>query len=272
VTSSNVYIGLLVRRGKHCNTRKWRDDIASSSEVRPKPRVCGRVIGYTDVSGRLVGENSGREHDTDRITRQNGPEWAVVRWDTGKSSTYRCRRCVRTGYWTVSAGASSRVAGAGRRCSADGCAHAAVGRGTRGRAGKVTKQCLRARKHTSCAAKAAGNMCPTPQKFFPMYSMCASTAQMSVLQYSRKVCKCCKQITTHGSLHTRAILSQPQRALRESEGLRLMPSRAFAASATPTRRKFRVRSLAVGSVPPALFLPVTSALPFFLVACRTSAS
>lgn len=88
VTSSNVYIGLKVRRGRHWNTKKWRDDIDSSSDLRPKPRVCGQVIGFTDADGHLVGENSGREYATDRITEANGPEWAVVRWDTGKSSTY----------------------------------------------------------------------------------------------------------------------------------------------------------------------------------------
>ncbi len=88
VTSSNVYIGLKVRRGRHWNNKKWRDDIDSSSDLRPKSRVCGQVIGFTDADGHLVGENSGREYETDRITEANGPEWAVVRWDTGKSSTY----------------------------------------------------------------------------------------------------------------------------------------------------------------------------------------
>ena len=34
VTSSNVYIGLNVRRGRHWNTKKWRDDIDSSSDLR----------------------------------------------------------------------------------------------------------------------------------------------------------------------------------------------------------------------------------------------
>ena len=88
VTSSNVYIGLKVRRGRHWNAKKWRDDIDSSSDLRPKPRVCGLVIGFTDADGHLVGDNTGREYDTDRIAEANGPGWAAVRWDTGKSSTY----------------------------------------------------------------------------------------------------------------------------------------------------------------------------------------
>ena len=88
VTSSNVYIGLKVRRGRHWNTKKWRDDIDSSSDLRPKPRVCGQVIGFTDADGNLVGDNSEREYETDRITKANGPGWAVVKWDTSKSSIY----------------------------------------------------------------------------------------------------------------------------------------------------------------------------------------
>lgn len=88
VTSSNVYIGLKVRRGRHWNTKKWRDDIDSSSDLRPKPRVCGQVIGFTDEGGSLVGDNSGREYETDRITEGNISNWAVVKWDTDKSSIY----------------------------------------------------------------------------------------------------------------------------------------------------------------------------------------
>lgn len=88
VTSSNVFIGLKVRRGRHWNTKKWRDDIDSSSDLRPKPRVCGQVIGFTDANGHLVGDNTEREYETDRITEANGPGWAVVKWDTGKSSIY----------------------------------------------------------------------------------------------------------------------------------------------------------------------------------------
>ena len=88
VTLSNVYIGLKVRRGRHWNNKKWRDDIDSSSDLRLKPRVCGQVIGFTDEDGNLVGDNSEREYETDRITKANGPNWAVVKWDTDKSSIY----------------------------------------------------------------------------------------------------------------------------------------------------------------------------------------
>ena len=88
VTSSNAHIGLKVRQGRHWNTKKWRDDIDSSNILCPEERVCGQVFGFTDADGHLVRENTGREYETDRITDANGPGWAVVRWDTGKSSTY----------------------------------------------------------------------------------------------------------------------------------------------------------------------------------------
>ena len=88
VTSSNVHIGLKVRLGRHWNAKKWRDDIVLSTDLRPKPRVCGQVIGFTVEDGNLVGDNSGREYETDRITEANGPNWAVVKWNTDRSSIY----------------------------------------------------------------------------------------------------------------------------------------------------------------------------------------
>lgn len=89
MTLSNVYIGLKVRRGKHWNNKKWRDDVDSNSESHPKSRVAGHIIGFTDVSGSLIGDNSDRQYDTDRImSGVSGPGWAVVKWETGKSSTY----------------------------------------------------------------------------------------------------------------------------------------------------------------------------------------
>ena len=88
VTLLNVHIGLTVRRGRHWNTKKWRDDIDSGSELRPKPRMVGHVIGFTDANRSLIGDNSGREYETDRITQATAPGWAVVRWGTGKSSIY----------------------------------------------------------------------------------------------------------------------------------------------------------------------------------------
>ena len=49
-------LGLKVRQVRHWNTTKWRDDIDSSNILRPKERVCGQVIGFTDADGHLVGE------------------------------------------------------------------------------------------------------------------------------------------------------------------------------------------------------------------------
>jgi len=88
VTTVNVYIGLKVLRGRHWNIKKWRDDIERNSALRPKPRVGGTVTGFTDEEGCLVGDNSERIHETDRITEANGPGWAVVKWETGKVSIY----------------------------------------------------------------------------------------------------------------------------------------------------------------------------------------
>jgi len=88
VTSSNVYIGLKVERGRDWNNKKWRDDIDKNSNLNPKPRVCGEVIGFTDKDGTLFGENSGRNYETDRVTAATGANWAVVKWKTGKSSIY----------------------------------------------------------------------------------------------------------------------------------------------------------------------------------------
>lgn len=80
VVRSNVAVGLRVRRNSaHWRNKKWRDD----------KRGPGTVIGYTNADGVLVGGNSERQYDTDRITHTSGPDWAVVRWDnTGKASVY----------------------------------------------------------------------------------------------------------------------------------------------------------------------------------------
>ena len=94
-----------VRSGRVWNKKKWRDDIDGSSRSTPKIRVPGHIIGYTNDEGILVGRNSGREYDTDRITRANGPGWAVVEWETGKSSVYPI------GYNGVHALVSKKVSG-----------------------------------------------------------------------------------------------------------------------------------------------------------------
>lgn len=86
VTSSNVFLGATVRRGRHWNSR-WRDDVDKGSEMRPKLRVYGRVVGFTNESG-LVGQNSGRPFDADRITPDTPSGWAVVEWSSGVRSVY----------------------------------------------------------------------------------------------------------------------------------------------------------------------------------------
>ena len=78
VTAEDVHLGMRVRRGRDWNNKKWRDD----------RRMGGTILGFTDASGVLVGENTGRKYPTDRITAENGPAWAVVMWDTGVRSTY----------------------------------------------------------------------------------------------------------------------------------------------------------------------------------------
>lgn len=94
VTVANVALGARVRRGRAWNKAKWRDDMDTSSAACPRPRLIGTVVGYTDAGGRLVGENSGRQFDTDRVTEASGPGWAVVEWDptspshAGKRSVY----------------------------------------------------------------------------------------------------------------------------------------------------------------------------------------
>lgn len=78
VTLYTVRLGLRVRRGRHWKTRQWREDVDRTSERDPRPRVAGTVVGFTDVRGSLVGESG----------RTDGPGWAVVRWETGRTSAY----------------------------------------------------------------------------------------------------------------------------------------------------------------------------------------
>lgn len=78
VTIENVKLGMRVVRNPNDWRSKWRDD-------KRKP---GTIIGYTDMDGFLVGENSKRKHKTDRITYENGPGWCVVCWDSGNKSIY----------------------------------------------------------------------------------------------------------------------------------------------------------------------------------------
>ena len=90
VTLQNCHIGMRVRRGRTWNNA-WRDDIDKNFPTIPnfaKPRVSGRIVGFTDARGTLVGINSGRQFEIDCITSKNGPGWAVVTWRTAITSIY----------------------------------------------------------------------------------------------------------------------------------------------------------------------------------------
>jgi hypothetical protein len=87
VSLHNVRIGLRVKRGLHWR-RSWRDDIDTNDTNIPKKRLCGTIIGYTNHNYVLVGKNSRRFYDTDKITEKSPPGWAVVRWDNDKKSVY----------------------------------------------------------------------------------------------------------------------------------------------------------------------------------------
>jgi hypothetical protein len=82
VYQKNIGIGLRVRRNPdNWRPRKWRDDAHGS----------GVVVGFTDESGALVGENASPRFVRDvynQIPDQNGPGWAVVQWEAGKRSVY----------------------------------------------------------------------------------------------------------------------------------------------------------------------------------------
>jgi len=80
VTGHNVKLGIIVKRNPdHWRKKKWKDD----------GHGFGTVIGYTDETGKLIGVNSDRKYNTDRITHENGFGWCIVRWvNTGKKSVY----------------------------------------------------------------------------------------------------------------------------------------------------------------------------------------
>lgn len=94
VTLDNVAIGMRVRRNPaHWRKNKWRDDGDGGG---------GTVVGYTDSGGVLVGENAPRRFATDAfnaITRDTGPAWAVVSWDTGRASIYPIGASGPLGTW-----------------------------------------------------------------------------------------------------------------------------------------------------------------------------
>lgn len=73
-------------RGGGTWNRKWRDDMTSG--LVPRPRLSGVVVGFADSRGERVGENSGRDYETDRVTERSGPGRAVVEWENVKRSVY----------------------------------------------------------------------------------------------------------------------------------------------------------------------------------------
>ena len=81
----NVSLGTRVRRGRTWRPT-WRDDIDTTSDQVPRPRVSGIVVGYVDSDDVLVGRNTNAIYDTDRLGANRG--WVAVRWDTGKESVY----------------------------------------------------------------------------------------------------------------------------------------------------------------------------------------
>ena len=87
VDLSNIFLGMRVKQGFQWRS-KWRDNIDITSTTHPKKRLGGMVIGYVNENKMLVGENTMRDYETDKITRSNGPGWAVVRWDNRNESIY----------------------------------------------------------------------------------------------------------------------------------------------------------------------------------------
>ena len=67
VSQDNVHIGLIVKRGLHWR-KTWKDDIDKKDTNIPKKRLHGTIIGYTNNDCVLVGKNSNRIYDTDKIT------------------------------------------------------------------------------------------------------------------------------------------------------------------------------------------------------------
>lgn len=52
VNTSNIAIGVRVRRGRAWRPEKWRDDLDKRSTAVPKPRVAGTVVGFTNAAYR----------------------------------------------------------------------------------------------------------------------------------------------------------------------------------------------------------------------------
>ena len=91
VTVHNAYIGMTVRRGMHWRN-SWRDDIDREDPSFvdglgiSKRRLPGRIIGFTDAIGNLVGECGNRKYNI--LGATDTPHMSVVEWDNGTQSVY----------------------------------------------------------------------------------------------------------------------------------------------------------------------------------------
>ena len=92
VSLDTVFVGMRVCRNPAHWRSRWKDDGGNG--------CVGLVIGFTDVDGVLVGEDSGRMYETDRIGSSSSPAWAVVRWQsTELVSVYPIGSAAPLGKW-----------------------------------------------------------------------------------------------------------------------------------------------------------------------------
>lgn len=90
VTIDNARINMTVWRGKHWRS-SWRDDIDRNDPLfvsdinMTKRRLSGKLIGFTDAYGKLVGQCGNRKFN---ILATDTPQMAVVEWDNGIQSVY----------------------------------------------------------------------------------------------------------------------------------------------------------------------------------------
>ena len=92
VSLDTVFVGMHVRRNTAHWRRRWKDDGGEG--------CVGVVIGFTDNHGVLVGQDSNRKYETDRIGLNSTPGWAVVSWQsTGLVSVYPIGSDALLGKW-----------------------------------------------------------------------------------------------------------------------------------------------------------------------------
>lgn len=84
---TDVALGVRVGRGPHWRPR-WKDDVCRNDGAVgiAHPRGTGVVIGYIGEDSVLVGRNTDRVFEHDRLGAT--PRWAAVRWDSGLESVY----------------------------------------------------------------------------------------------------------------------------------------------------------------------------------------